>query len=193
MSKKKRKINYIKNIVIVHGKSELIICKHIKSNLRLHIAIHSNKKGENNIEINSINKVLTNLTFKNRRSLSEEYPIVDKKTLNKNDLEVFIIMDRDKCSEILFEEYVSGKLFKDHWLKDLITPIYSIESLEDTLKKAGYVDLSKNKKDYIKIFPINRGESNLLEIEEFHRNLLKSRNISNLHLFLEKCLSLVEK
>lgn len=55
MSKRSPKVRYVKNIVLVHGKSEQIICEYIKSNLRLPIEIFSHNNGKNNIEINSVN------------------------------------------------------------------------------------------------------------------------------------------
>lgn len=99
MSKRSPKVRYVKNIVLVHGKSEQIICEYIKSNLRLPIEIFSHNNGKNNIEINSINSVLNNTIFKSRSSLKNKYEIVEKKVLTKEDLEIFIIMDKDKCDD----------------------------------------------------------------------------------------------
>lgn len=47
----KYKINYLKCIVIVHGKSEKQICEYIKTNLRLHMEIVGKAGGENSIQI----------------------------------------------------------------------------------------------------------------------------------------------
>ncbi len=192
MSRKRIKPRYVKNIAIVHGKSEDIICQYIKSNLRLSLEVYSHNKGKNNIEISSLNLFLNNTVFKNRNSLAKKYAIMPKKDLKKKDLEIFIIMDKDKCSGKLFNSYISKKMFKKHWMYDLITPIYNIECLEDVLSEAGYTDLRKSKKDYIRLFPINRGGFNLGEIKDFHNNLLIVKNISNLHLFVEKCLDSIE-
>lgn len=192
MSKRSPKVRYVKNIVLVHGKSEQIICEYIKSNLRLPIEIFSHNNGKNNIEINSVNLVLNNTIFKSRKNLQKKYEIVEKKVLTREDLEIFIIMDKDKCDDNLFNEYITKSMFKNHWMFDLITPIYNIESLEDVLSKAGYIDLRKSKKDYIKLFPINRGGYNLDEIEDFKKNLLKVSKDSNLYIFVQKCLNIVE-
>lgn len=188
MSRKQIAPRYIKNIVIVHGKSEDIICNYIKSNLRLPMEIYSHNKGKNNIEIGSLKSVLNNTVFKTQSKLAENYAIIPKKNLNKQDLEIFTIMDRDKCPDKFFNDYVSKEMFKKHWAYDLLTPIYNIECLEDVLSKAGYTDLRKNKKNYIKLFPINKGGFNLNEIVEFYEKLLTVKNISNLHLFVKKCL-----
>ena len=192
MSRKRIKPRYIRNIAIVHGKSEDIICQYIKSNLRLPLEVYSHNKGKNNIEIGSLNLFLNNIVFKNRNSLIKKYAIIQKKNLKKKDLEIFIIMDRDRCPEKLFNSYISKEMFKKHWMYDLITPIYNIECLEDVLFKAGYIDLRKSKKDYIKLFPINKGGFDLDEIQDFYKNLSIVRDISNLHLFIRKCLDSIE-
>lgn len=165
MSRNQTKARYVKNIVIVHGKSENIICQYIKSNLRLPLEIYSHNKGKNNIEISSLDSVLNNTVFKSRNGLDKQYLIMPKRYLRKEDLEIFIIMDKDKCSNELFDAYIS---------------------------KAGYTDLRKNKRDYFKLFPINNGGFNLNEIESFHDNLLTVKDVSNLYLFVKKCLDSVE-
>ena len=192
MSRKRIKPQYVENIAIVHGKSEDIICQYIRSNLRLPLEVYSHNKGKNNIEINSLNLVLNNTVFKNRYCLNKRYLIVPKKNLEKKDLEIFIVMDKDRCSDMLFKNYISKRMFKKHWMYNLITPIYNIECLEDILFKAGYVDLRKSKKDYVKLFPINKEGFNLDEIEDFYKNLLVVKNISNLHRFVKKCLDSIE-
>ena len=49
--------------------------------------------------------------------------------MKKENLEIFTIMDKDKCSDELFKDYKSKKMFKKHWMYELITPIYNIECL----------------------------------------------------------------
>lgn len=192
MSRNRTRPRYVKNIVIVHGKSEEIICQYIRSNLRLPIEIYSHNKGKNNIEISSLNSVLNNTVFKSYSSLSKNYLIMPKRDIKKENLEVFTIMDKDKCSDELFKDYKSKRMFKKDWMYELITPIYNIECLEDVLSKAGYTDLRKSKKNYIKLFPINKGGFNLGEIEDCYKKLLTVRGISNLHLFVKKCLDSIE-
>ncbi len=136
--------------------------------------------------------MLNNTVFKSRNSLDKQYLIMPKRYLRKEDLEIFIIMDKDKCSNELFDAYISKDMFKTHWMYHLITSIYNIECLEDVLFKAGYTDLRKNKRDYIKLFPINKGGFNLSEIENFHDTLLTVKDVSNLYLFVKKCLDSVE-
>lgn len=46
-----RKPNYCKGIIIAHGKCELLLAEHIKSNLHLNIGIYSLKNGQLSIQI----------------------------------------------------------------------------------------------------------------------------------------------
>ena len=42
-----KRLNYCKGVVIAHGKSELLLAEHIKSNLHLPIEIYLLKNGNN--------------------------------------------------------------------------------------------------------------------------------------------------
>ena len=44
-----KKLNYCKGIVIAHGKSELLLAEHIKSNLHLPIEIYAESNGKTSI------------------------------------------------------------------------------------------------------------------------------------------------
>jgi len=59
----KRQLNYTTAVVIVHGKSELVMCQHIRKNLRLKIEIAAEKKGEKSIQINGLLKFLESRHF----------------------------------------------------------------------------------------------------------------------------------
>lgn len=59
-----RSLSYLKAVVICHGKSEKQLCYFIKSNLRIRIAVESDKKGEKSIQITS---VMNTLNGKNLR------------------------------------------------------------------------------------------------------------------------------
>lgn len=47
----RRKPNYLKCIVIVHGKSEKQICNYIKSKLRFHMEIIGKEKGKSQFRL----------------------------------------------------------------------------------------------------------------------------------------------
>lgn len=147
--------SYLKAVVIVHGKSEKIICEHIKSNLRLNIHIASEKNGTSSIQITSLLKFLKRAEYKSLNDFLHEFG--DKLPLGiKNlpkDFKIFTIMDTDDCTEKQKNSYIDKTMFRKHWAYDYINPIYNINSLEDVMLKAGIQ--VKTKKDYIKIFPIN--------------------------------------
>ena len=59
-----KKPNYCKGIVIAHGKSELLLAEHIKSNLHLPIEIYAEKNGKLSIQIDDLITILGNNIFK---------------------------------------------------------------------------------------------------------------------------------
>lgn len=97
------RINYLKAIVIVHSKSELQICKFIRTNLRLNIDIISKDNGKHSIQISSIMNRLkgkdidTECHFKNTYKYKLE--IKDDKIIIDKYFKIFIIMDTDDCKE----------------------------------------------------------------------------------------------
>ena len=66
-----KKPNYCKLVVIAHGKSELLLVEHIKSNLHLPIEIYAESNGKTSIQIDSLMKILGNNIFKNKRAFTK--------------------------------------------------------------------------------------------------------------------------
>ena len=195
--------NYLKAIVIVHGKSELQMCNFIKNKLRLNnIHIISKDNGKHSIQISSVMKRLKDKdinTFENFKNTYNDYlEIKDNKTIIDKNFKIFIIMDTDDCkNEEEKNNFINKNMFKNYWAYDYdyIVPIYNITNLEDVLIKAKIIDKytiknKKDKKDYIKIFPITKQdiESDTAQIEEFYKKLLKVKEISNMHIFIKFCL-----
>lgn len=191
--------NYLKAIVIVHGKSEFQMCDFIKRKLKLKIEIVSKNKGANSIQISSIMKRLkgkdidTLDNFKN--TYKDDLEIKDNKIIIDKDFRIFIIMDTDDCKEEEKNNFINKNMFKNYWAHKYIVPIYNIRNLEDVLIKSKVIDKNtiKNKrykKDYIKIFPTDDKytKSDTIQIEEFYQKLLKVKNISNMHEFIKFCL-----
>lgn len=177
-------------VVIVHGKSELDIVNYIKSNLRLPIEIFSEKKGRNSIQINSLEKVLSNKVFESQKNFVGKY---DKVCINKKKLEnfkLFIIMDTDDADPKHYANlYKSGEMFSKSWLKEYIVPIYNDLNLEDTLKAINYKYATRNrdKKNYVEVFPRNKNGKDISEIKEFNEKLKKC-NCTNMDKFIDYCL-----
>ena len=193
--------NYLKALVIVHGKSEFQMCDFIRRKLKTKIDIIYKDSGKHSIQISSIMKRLKgkdiNSSDNLKNTYQDDFEIKDNKIIIDKDFKIFIIMDTDDCNnEEEKNNFINKNMFKSYWAYDYIVPIYNITNLEDVLIKAKVIDKNtiKNKKDKknykIKIFPITKQntESDIRQIEEFYQKLLKVKNISNMHEFIKFCL-----
>ena len=194
----KKKVCYLKALVIVHGKSEKQICEYIKSNLRLKMEIVSKEKGEKSIQINGLKHILSDKRFKTFQQFVNFFSDVEviKDDIGKrlhSDFRIFIIMDTDDCSEAEKERFISKDMFKNHWAYEYIVPIYDSPDLENVMVKAGIKFEKKGverKKEYIRIFPTSKkyqGKEGI-ELESFANNLRKVKE-TNMDEFVEFCLN----
>lgn len=184
--------SYLKAIVICHGKSEVQMCKFLKTKLRLRIEVESDKNGEKSIQILSLMKFLNNTIYKTKKAFLTHYSDdIDKLT---DDFKIFIIMDTDDCSKQEKEAFIKKTMFKNHWAYPYIVPIFNDKNLEEVLlnakikfEKTG----KKMKKEYIKIFPtdLKYETSDTVQIEEFRDNLVKCKN-TNMGEFVDFCLKI---
>lgn len=183
-----RKLNYLKAVVIVHGKSELRIYKFIKRNLRIEMEYIANDNGKLPIQISSLINRLNGNDIKDLNSICNKY----KKDDIDEKFKIFAIMDTDDCSEEEKNNYKNKTMFKKNWAYDYICPIYNDGNLEEVLIKAGIKYKSKSfkkmKREYIEIFPTDRNKKDAIQIEEFYKKLLKVKDISNMHEFIKFCL-----
>ncbi len=193
-----KKLNYLKAVVVVHGKSELQICQYIKQKLRLKIEIESDKHGEKAIQITSIKHILNNKKFKTKSAFLKYFEFIElenDKTI-KNNFKIFFIMDTDDCTEEQKEKFKTKEMFKDHWAYEYIMPIYNSPQLETVLEKA-HVPFKKmgvkRKKEYIKLFPTDQkyNKTDVMQIEELLKNLKQIKE-TNLDEFLKFCLEYSE-
>ncbi|MCD6401999.1 MAG: hypothetical protein J7L73_08750, partial [Anaerolineales bacterium] len=117
-------VKHTRVMIIIHGRSEYFICEAIKSNLRIKHEIEGKNKGKNSIQITSIRAYLNNGKFKSFASFKRHFQDVEsyKKKLCK--FKLFIIMDVDDCSTTENEMFKSGEMFKGHWMREYIVPIY---------------------------------------------------------------------
>ncbi len=191
-------LNYLKCIVIVHGKSEKQICEYIKLNLRKKMEIISRSKGEKSIQINGIRRMLDkDKRFSTKTGFIREFNDVEimnvkRKKVISPELKIFIIMDTDDCTEETKKKYISKELFEGHWAYDFICPIFNSPELETIMVKAGIKFEKKGderKKEYIKIFPTDKKylHNEGVELHEFS-NKLKDISDTNLNMFIDHCL-----
>lgn len=190
--------SFLKGMVICHGKSEKLICDFIKSNLRLHIEIDSDKKGKKSIQITSIMKFLSGEKYKDIASFKKKFDdieqIKDKKKL-PGYFKIFIIMDTDDCNENQKKFFKDKSMFKEHWLYDYIVPIYNDGNLEEVFVDMG-IKFEKSgderKKEYPDVLMKNGIFANIEGIKKL-KNLLKNSKKTNMEEFINFCLELIEK
>jgi len=180
---------------IVHGKSELLMCSSVKSNLKIKHEIHAKDKGRHSIQINSVMKELNSTKFSMAlKNFSEKYDIAyDYKNKKLIDFKLFIIMDLDDCTLEKVKQFKDGSMFKGHPLYDYIVPIYNDPNLEKTMQDIGInIDLKEKTKGYIRIFPTNKGDLDIHMAEQFTDKLKSCKN-SNLYSYFEYCVSIAKK
>lgn len=185
-----RKPNYCKGIIIAHGKSELLLAEHIKSNLHLPIEIYSLKNGKTSIQIDSLMTILGNNDFKNKSKLKQKYIIEEK---NKKFINFFImpIMDLDDTTEKKIKKYKNGEMFKNHWLSPYIIPIWNDINLDHVLYDLKLISKLPNDKEkgkvYEELFPKNTGQADLEQVNKLLK-YFESTTKTNMNIFIEKCL-----
>ena len=190
-----RKPNYCKGVIIVHGKSELLLAEHIKSNLHLNIGIYSLENGRTSIQIDRLMTILGNTIFKNKNKLKKEYGIEEE---NKELVNFFImpIMDLDDTTEEKIQKYKSGEMFKNHWLSPYIIPIWNDINFDHVLYDLKLISKLPNDKEkgkvYRELFPTNDGP---VDVEQVNKLLkcFESTKKTNMDIFIKKCLENLEK
>ena len=190
-----RKPNYCKGVIIVHGKSELLLAEHIKSNLHLNIGIYSLENGRTSIQIDSLMTILGNTIFKNKNKLKKKYGIEEE---NKELVNFFImpIMDLDDTTEEKIQKYNSGEMFKNHWLSPYIIPIWNDINFDHVLYDLKLISKLPNDKEkgkvYRELFPTNDGP---VDVEQVNKLLkcFESTKKTNMDIFIKKCLANLEK
>ena len=185
-----RKPNYCKGIIIAHGKSELLLAEHIKSNLHLPIEIYSLKNGKTSIQIDSLMTILGNNDFKNKSKLKQKYIIEEK---NKKFINFFImpIMDLDDTTEEKIKKYKNGEMFKNHWLSPYIIPIWNDINLDHVLYDLKLISKLPNDKEkgkvYEELFQKNTGQADLEQVNKLLK-YFESTEKTNMNIFVEKFL-----
>ena len=175
-------------MVIVHGKSEYVICKNIQSNLRIPQEIISRNQGKTSIQITSLMSVLNDRRFKTYKQFIKEFENVKHGKNRLENFRLFTIMDMDDCTEEQKDKYVNRQMFKNHWLFPYIVPIFNSPNLERTMQLAG---IQVNKKaDYVTLFPTNHGDLDMNKAQDLLEKLQKCKS-TNMNKYIEYCLGLV--
>ena len=186
-------------IILVHGKSELQIAKHICCNLRLNCYIHHRTTS---IQVNGVvHELETN--FPSARTLVKKDGI--QLNINKDKIcgnfKIFAIMDTDDCDEKVKSDYISAKLFSSYALGDYVVPIYNSPNLEHVLFKSGLIPKifndSEKVKQYATLFPVRStpvgdAQKKLDEMKQLSDILKKNRD-TNFYLLLDYLVEEAEK
>lgn len=185
-----KRINYCKGIIIAHGKSEVLLAQHIRSNLHLPIEIYSQNNGKTSIQIDSLMTILGNNIFKNKNLLKKNY-IVEEKNKELINFSVMPIMDLDDTTEIGRQRYISKEMFKEHWLNPYIIPIWNKENLDKVLLELKLIEKLPNNKQkgkiYRDLFPTNKGETDLEQVKKLEE-LFKKSSKTNMEVLIKNCL-----
>lgn len=192
----KRKPTKLSVMSIVHGKSELLMCSSVKSNLKIKHEIHAKDKGRHSIQVNSVMNELNSTKFSmSLKKFSEKFDIAyDHKNKRLVNFKLFIIMDLDDCTPEKAEQFKDKSMFKEHLLYDYIVPIYNDPDLEKTIRDLGInIDSKEKVKGYFRIFPTNRGDLDIHMAEEFAEKLNKECKNSNMGLYFDYCISISKK
>ena len=131
----KRKPTKLNVMSIVHGKSELLMCSSVKSNLKIKHEIHAKDRGRHSIQVNSVLQELNSTKFNmSLKDFSEKYDIsYDSKNKRLVNFKLFIIMDLDDCTQEKAEQFKNKSMFNGHMLYEYIVPIYNDPNLEKTI------------------------------------------------------------
>ena len=196
---RKIRCNYVKGVVICHGKSELQLVRFATTNLHLNIVTKSRENGKKSIQITSLLDVLNSSDFRTLNSFLDNYVVETEgkgKKIKLKNFCLFAIMDTDDCTEQQRDNYISKDMFLNHWAKEYIIPIYDIPSLETTMKECGILTQKISSGDkgeyYTKIFPVNSkplSDDTKLEVQTL-ANKVRSCKSTNLETFLDYCLSI---
>ena len=177
--------------VIVHGKSEWLLCKSIGSNLKIKQEVVARAKGRTSIQVSSLLDVLKSEYFKFPSKFIAQYPDVDRYKRKPKNFIIFPIMDLDDCNnDIERENYKTGKMFKGLWMADNIVPIYNQINLENTMRNCNITVVDKT--EYIRIFPTNHGDLDLDKAESFCQKLCECA-CTNMEKYIEYCLKISEQ
>ncbi len=192
------RLNYLKGIVICHGKSEVFLAKFVCSNLHLNIKTYSKKNGANSIQINSLKSLLNTSPFKSFTEFKKEYEVSVTgrgESRKINNFKLFIIMDTDDCSDDERKKFITKEQFKGHWLYDYIVPIYNITNLEDVMQQSNImtkrIKSTEKGEYYSKVFPINTKpvcDDTISQVKILKSRIAGNKN-TNLTEFIDYCLT----
>jgi hypothetical protein len=174
-----------KTLVVVHGKSELIFCRGLASNLKLNVEFDHESRGETCIQIRQLRERFSSYPYDAERNLHKKFDKLEylgKEPVKMPNLKIFPIMDTDDSQQDE-KSYKTRNLFQSSIIRDRIIPIFNTPNLDAVLNECGFkININDKIESYHKL------------VEEYDLNGLidglKDCNNTNLPTFLSYCASL---
>lgn len=173
-------LTYIKALIITSDETISRISRYILTKTRCPIKIEA---CSNVFDMNLLDDIITKSKDK-----------FIKKYLVRSDFKIFVHADISNITQDNLTRFTNKNLFKNTWAYDYIIPIYNLNSLSDIFDETNIpytIKTSKTlRKSYLKVFPLNTQDINILNVEEiklFNSLLRKSKN-TNISQFIEYCI-----
>jgi hypothetical protein len=184
-------LRHVRTIVVAHGASELILCRSIRTNLRLPLEIITENQGSKCIQVNVLEKFFSEKNFAKYLAQSpgiQKFQLRDGELVNTT---IFPIMDTDDCSKDTLKRYMSGEMFSGSPYSSMIKPIFNSPNLDSVMEEIGFtINRKEKRKSYERIFP---GENGDLEAASGLLDLVSDLQNSNFKIFLEHCIKEARK
>jgi len=173
-----------RTLVVAQGKSEIVFCKGIASNLKMLLEVDSEDKGETCIQIRQLEERFSSGTYASEHELHKAFGKLEylDEEVKMPRLRIFPIMDTDDSPQEK-KSYRTDNMFKTSVFKDRITPIFNTPNIDAVLTECGF-EINPNNKIRSIHKLVNNHELNELI------NALKDCRNSNLVVFLNYCASI---
>ena len=174
-----------RTLTVVHGKSELIFCRGIASNLKISIECDSENGGKTSIQIPHLTERLSTGSFESETSLHKKFGDLEYlkgKHIKMPNLKIFPIMDTGE-NPMYERSYKTGNMFRTSVFWNNIIPIFNTPNLDEVLISCGFkIDAREKIRSYHALV-------NEYELSDFIDGLKNCEN-TNLPVFLGHCASI---
>jgi hypothetical protein len=135
-----------RTVVVAHGKSEIIFCRGIASNLRMGLVVDSENNGETCIQIRQLEERFSSGAYGSELDLHKAFDKLEylDEDVKMPKLRIFPVMDTDD-SPLDEKSYRTNNMFNSSVFKDRITPIFNTPNIDAVLAECGFEINSNNK------------------------------------------------
>ena len=173
-------------VIICHGRTEMILSTWLRETTGLPIHIDGKNDGHNAIMLNNLVEFMKDNGYYSVSRLKRRFPDIEyRHRAGLKDLILFIVMDVD-VDRKLVNGFVTKKMFEDCPLRDNIVPILSNKSLDDVMKRIGFLLGSYDKlEEYKQVL-------NIISLKELYLRV-NGRDDTNLDVMLSLILEHVDR